>query len=273
MKRFICSTCGVQYPQSEQPPSECMICSEERQYVNPAGQHWTTLEDMRDGDYFNNIKEDEPNLYSIHTEPDFAISQTTYLVKGKGFNLLWDCLTYLDDETIEAVQRLGGIDAIALSHPHYYSTMVEWAEAFNAPIYIHEDDKKWVTRPSNWIRFWTGERMEVSEGLTLHRLGGHFKGGAVLHWAEGSNRKGVLLTGDVIQVAADRSWVSFMYSYPNLIPLPASIVSRIAEDVKYLPFHRLYNAFHRVVQEKASESVQKSAERYIQALKGELFNT
>ncbi|MCK6256168.1 MBL fold metallo-hydrolase [Fictibacillus sp. KIGAM418] len=273
MELFICSTCGVQYQQSEQPPSECIICNEERQYVNPSGQKWTTLKEMRADDFYNTIKEDEPNLYSIHTQPDFAISQTAYLVQGEGFNLLWDCITYLDIASIEAVKQLGGIDAIALSHPHYYSSQVEWAETFNVPIYIHEDDKEWVTRTSSHIHFWSGEKLELSKGLTLHHLGGHFKGGAVLHWADGSQSKGVLLTGDVIQVVADRSWVSFMYSYPNLIPLPASVVSRIADNVKDLKFNRLYNAFHRVVQENASQAVQRSAERYIKAIQGELFTT
>jgi glyoxylase-like metal-dependent hydrolase (beta-lactamase superfamily II) len=138
---------------------------------------------------------------------------------------------------------------------------------------LHEDDKEWVMRPSDKIQFWSGETLGLSEGLTLHRLGGHFKGGTVLHWENGNDGKGVLLTGDIIQVVADRKWVSFMYSYPNLIPLPAKKVAEIAEKVARLKFDRLYNAFHRIVVENANESVQKSAERYIAALEGKLFTT
>ncbi len=186
---------------------------------------------------------------------------------------MWDCITYLDPQTIQQITELGGIQAIALSHPHYYSTQVEWAEIFDVPIFIHEDDKEWVMRPSEKIIFWSGESLELHKGIVLHRLGGHFKGGAVLEWQEGNNQKGVLLTGDIIQVVADRQWVSFMYSYPNLIPLPASKVHDIAETVKELKFDRIYNAFHRVVKENANLAVQKSAERYIQALNGTLFTT
>ena len=45
----------------------------------------------------------------------------------------------------------------------------------------------------------------------------------MLHWPAGANGKGALLTGDIIQVVQDRRYVSFMRSYPNLIPLGAGI--------------------------------------------------
>jgi hypothetical protein len=99
-------------------------------------------------------------------------------------------------------------------------------------------------------------------------LGGHFHGGNVLHWENDVNKQGVLLTGDIIQIVADRQWVSFMYSYPNLIPLPANKVQEMAAKVSAPNFDRLYNAFHRVIKEDANQSVQKSAKRYIEALEG-----
>lgn len=274
MNSYICETCGVQYESSAEIPEQCKICTEERQYVNPSGQSWTTLKNMKQSkEYKNEILLEENGLYSITTKPEFAIGQTAYLIQTEGFNVLWDCITYLDDQTIQLINELGGIQAIALSHPHYYSTQVEWAEAFDVPIYIHEDDKDWVMRPSNKIIFWSGESFELHKGIVLHRLGGHFKGGAVLEWKDGNNQKGILLTGDIIQVVADRQWVSFMYSYPNLIPLPASKVHEIADIVKELKFDRLYNAFHRIVNDNANMSVQKSAKRYIEALNGTLFTT
>ncbi|WP_433747409.1 MBL fold metallo-hydrolase [Falsibacillus pallidus] len=273
MQRYICKTCGVQYGESTEVPVHCLICEEERQYVAPTGQTWTTLDEMKKESFRNEINLEEAGLYSVKTVPEFAIGQTAYLVQNDGFNLLWDCITFLDEKTINEINRLGGVDAIALSHPHYYSTQVEWAETFDAPIYIHEDDREWVTRKSDYIVFWSGESLELHNGLTIHRLGGHFKGGAVLEWKAGYDGKGILLSGDIIQVVADREWVSFMYSYPNLIPLPASKVKEMAAATAGFKFERLYNAFHRVVKENANERVQKSAERYVKALEGRLFDT
>lgn len=273
MKYYICETCGVQYEGSIEEPEQCSICNEERQYVNPDGQSWTTLEKMRSGGYQNTINFEEKGLLTIKTNPKFGIGQTAYLVQGEGFNLLWDCISYLDEKTMEAIKELGGIQAIALSHPHYYSTQVEWAEIFDVPVYIHEDDREWVMRPSDKIIFWSGESLELHEGIVIHRLGGHFKGGSVLEWKDGNEGKGILLSGDIIQVVADNIWVSFMYSYPNLIPLPAAKVREMADKVVDFQFDRLYNAFHGIVKEDAKLSVQKSADRYIAALNGTLFHT
>lgn len=274
LENYICETCGVQYRSTVSEPEQCTICNEERQYVNPNGQTWTTLEQMiRNGNFRNEIIADEKNLYSIRTKPAFGIGQTAYLVQNNGFNLLWDCISYIDQETVNTIKNLGGIDAIALSHSHYYSSQVEWAEVFGAKIYIHEDDRKWVMRQSPNIVFWQGDSLELHEGLVLHRLGGHFKGATVAEWQNPIIQKGFLLPGDIVRVMADRDWVSFMYSYPNFIPLPASTVQRMAATLNRLNFSVVYDAFHRVIKEEADVKVQKSAYRYIAALNGDLFDT
>jgi hypothetical protein len=257
----ICITCGVQF--SEAAPASCPICDDPRQYVPESGQAWTTLEALRE-DHRNAIRTDG-ELVGIGTEPRFAIGQRALLVPHGAANVLWDCVTLLDDETAAEVDRRGGLDAIAISHPHYYSAMVEWAHRFDCPILLHEDDREWVMRPDASIRFWSGETCDLDEGLTLLRLGGHFAGGAVLH------RDGMLLSGDIVQVIPDRSYVSFMYSYPNLIPLPADTVRDIAARLEPYAFDAIYGAWWGTVVELDGKAiVQRSAQRYIDVLQGKL---
>src|ERR1700687_357495 len=126
---FICITCGTQFTPSLEPPSECPICDDSRQFVGFDGQKWTTLEELG-RKHKNTILEEEAGLYSIHTKPDFAIGQRAFLLQTPEGNLLWDCIALLDLSTIDALKALGGISAIAISHPHYYTTMVEWSLAF-----------------------------------------------------------------------------------------------------------------------------------------------
>jgi hypothetical protein len=184
-------------------------------------------------------------------------------------NVLWDCISLLDDATVAAVRALGGIDAIAISHPHYYSSMVEWSQTFHAPIYLHRDDREHVMRPDPSIVFWEGETHRFHNGLTLIRCGGHFEGGQVLHWPAGADGRGVLLTGDILQVVSDQRYVSFMYSYPNLIPLPAAAVRRIVAAVEPFAFDRIYGAWwQRVVAHDAKAAVARSADRYVRAIGG-----
>jgi hypothetical protein len=267
MSNYICVTCGVQYPESNEPPEHCPICEDSRQYIGLDGQKWTTLAELR-ANHKNSIEEDEPNLVGITTEPTVAIGQRARLILSPGGNVLWECISLIDDATVEAIRKLGGISAIAISHPHFYSTMVEWSRAFdNAPIYLHESNRPWVMRPDPAIKFWAGEGYKLAEGLTLARCGGHFPGSSVLHWADGAEGRGVLLTGDTIQVVPDRRFVSFMFSYPNLIPLNASAVRHIVSRVEPLEYDRVYSSWkERVVVADAKASVRRSMERYLQAL-------
>jgi len=153
-KSWICTTCGTQYEPAVEPPQNCPICEDERQFVNWHGQEWTTIEQLQRS-HNNLIKVQEAGIIGIGTTPKFAIGQRALLVQTAQGNLLWDCISLIDDPTAEAVKALGGIFAIAISHPHYYSSMVEWSERFgNVPIYLHADDRRWVVRPSRNIVFW-----------------------------------------------------------------------------------------------------------------------
>ena len=266
MEHFICKTCGTQFPASEQSPSNCPICEDERQYIGWDGQQWTTLDYLQQN-HHNAIKTVEQNLIGIGTYPSFAIGQRALLVQTSAGNILWDCISLIDETTIATVKALGGISAIAISHPHYYSSMVEWSQAFDAPIYLHADDRQWVMRPDPTIKFWEGETKLLMNGIKLLRLGGHFAGGTVLHWREGADGKGVILSGDILQVVSDRRYVSFMYSYPNLIPLPEKTVGRIVAALEPYQFKRIYGAWwDRIVHSNAKAAVTRSAERYIAAL-------
>ncbi len=266
MPNYICITCGTPHAESPQPPSECKICADERQYVGWSGQQWTTLDDLRQS-HRNVVRLEELGLYGIGMEPPFAIGQRALLVTHPDGNVLWDCIPLIDDGLIEMIRGIGGISAIAMSHPHYYSGMVEWARAFDCPIYLHAADRQWVMRPDEATEFWDGETKGIGNGLTLIRCGGHFDGGAVLHWPDGADGNGVILSGDILQVVEDRRWVSFMYSYPNLIPLPASTVRRIEAAVEPFEFDRIYGAWwDKVVSTAAKAAVKRSADRYIRAI-------
>src|SRR5690606_25105757 len=208
MENYICATCGVQHAATEGPPDGCPICQDERQYIGPVGQRWTTMAQLQQ-DYHNVIRPVEPNLTGIVTHPEFCIAQRALLVQTPAGNLLWDCISLIDDPTVAAVNALGGVDAIAISHPHYYSCMVEWSHAFDAPIYLHTADREHVMRPDPAIRIWEGETTALFGKLTLNRGGGHFEGGTMLHWPAGADGKGALLSGDIVQVVRDRRWVSF----------------------------------------------------------------
>jgi hypothetical protein len=264
---WICATCGVQQAESAEPPAECAICADERQYVGWGGQRWTTMAELA-GDHAVVLREEEPGLTGVGVEPAFAIGQRALLVRTPGGNLLWDCISLIDDAAREQILQVGGIDAIAMSHPHFYGVHVEIADVFDARIFIPRADEQWIQRPSPRIELFD-ETAEPVPGVTVKRIGGHFDGAAVLHWPEGSAGRGALLTGDTITVVPDRDWVSFMWSYPNLIPLDEAVIREIVARVEGFRFDRIYGGWWgRNVVADGPQAIRRSAERYIASLHG-----
>lgn len=269
MDAFICTTCGTQYAPADRPPPACRICADSRQYVPAGGQHWTTLAELGHS-HQNYYRRLAPGLYAIATQPKAAIGQRALLLRTPAGNVLWDCIALLDDATREIIDAFGGLAAIAISHPHYYTTMVEWARAFDCPVWLHEDDRAWVMRPDPLLRFWSGDttRLEGTPGTpSLVRLGGHFEGGTVLHWPDGADGRGALLSGDILQVTPGRSHVSFMWSYPNYLPLPASTVRRMEARLRPFGFDAVYGAFWDAeITEGGRSAVDASFRRYLSLL-------
>ena len=265
---FICTACGTAFPEAAAPPAACPICDDERQFVPAGGQSWTTQEAMGHR-HVNAWRRHEPGLLSVRTVPHFAIGQRAFLVRTPAGNVLWDCIAHLDDATEEIIHGLGGIAAIAISHPHYYTRMQDWARAFDAPVHLHADDRDWVMRPDPAIRFFEGDVLELAPGATVLRLGGHFPGGTVLHWADGSGGRGTLLSADIVQVAADTRQVSFLWSYPNMMPLPASKVRDIAARLEPWGFEGLWGAFDgKDIPNGAKGVIARSAQRYVDLVEG-----
>ena len=267
MESYICVTCGVEYAETDASPALCPICEDERQYVGWGGQRWTTLAELG-RNHRNVIRELERGLYSIRTEPQFGIGQRALLVQSPNGNVLWDGISLIDDATIEAVKALGGIASITMSHPHMFGSMVAWSHAFgNAPITLHASLERWVMRPDPVIMYWDSETHMVGEGLTLIRCGGHFTGSTVLHWVAGSEGRGVLLSCDTMYVARDRQHVSYMYSYPNYIPLSGDQVDGIVAAVEPYPFDRIYSQFDGLeIRSGGKEAVRQSAARHKRAI-------
>jgi glyoxylase-like metal-dependent hydrolase (beta-lactamase superfamily II) len=269
MAFYICRTCGVQQAESQAPPVSCLICDDERQYIPPEGQQWTTLEQLGDEGHHIEVRDLEQGLTGIGADPKIGIGQRALLLQTTGGNVLWDCLGFIDDTGIAAVRQRGGLRGIAMSHPHFYGVCVEWSRAFEgAPIYIPEADRQWVMRPDPAIEYWHG-RIEPLPGVTVIQTGGHFEGSAVLHWALGANGRGALLTSDSITVAEDRKFVSFMRSYPNDIPVSARAVRQILDAVSPFGFDRIYGGWwHRVIDRDGLNALQRSADRYVRWIEG-----
>lgn len=254
MTVWICAACGIEHEDAARPPGRCEICLDERQFVPATGQAWTTAQRLAHAGTAAVVAEGRPGLYRLIVTPQFAIGQQSLLAVTRGGNVLWDPSGFIDEASVDAVTGLGGVAAVALSHPHMLGAAVTWAQKFDAPLYVARADAEWIRRPDPHIRLWS-DTAELPGGVRLVQCGGHFDGSAVAHWRD------ALLTGDTI-FPGPRG-VSAMRSYPNLIPLPASAIETILRRLSGLSYDALYGAFGNDLVGGAGPAVRESLGRYI----------
>jgi glyoxylase-like metal-dependent hydrolase (beta-lactamase superfamily II) len=265
MNTHICETCGTQFAPSVLAPTACPICDDERQYVGWHGQRWTTHAELADRHVLR-IGEDD-GLLAIDMNGGFAIPQRMLLLPTAAGNVLWECLSLVTDEAVARLRATGGVDRIVISHPHFYSSMVNWSEALGGvPIVLHGADRAWVQQPSSAIAFWEGDSCVLGEGVTLVRTGGHFPGSSALHWERACGR-GALFVGDSPHVATDRRHVAFLYSYPNFMPMDVCSVRAMQERLAPLHFDDVYGfSWGRNIIGGGRQAVNDSFARYFRTM-------
>lgn len=264
---LICATCAVEY--DEPTPDVCPICADDRQWVPATGQRWTSLDELAAAGQRLTVHDLLPGLTGIRPVPDVGISQQTVLVNTPEGSLLWDPVGFVDDATVAQVLAQGPVVAVAASHPHMFGVQVEWSHRLGGvPVLVAEADREWLGRNDPAVELWSGTR-EIAAGLTLHQVGGHFRGSAVVHWAHGGDGRGVLLTGDTMFPNPDRSSISFMRSYPNRIPLSGAVVERIAAQCEQWPFDVIIGNFDNRIEADARAVLRASADRHIGWVRGD----
>ncbi|KAF2724806.1 hypothetical protein K431DRAFT_281759 [Polychaeton citri CBS 116435] len=249
----ICNACGTQYPlTSDAEKNSCKICDDPRQYVPPEGQTFTTLRQLRQKGHRNVWWQDEQqqSIWSVMTDPSFAIGERAMLIQTRQGNILWDLIPFLDQDTVEKIVDLGGLKAIVISHPHYYSTWAEWSRTFGCPVYVGKPDEEWLERTDTEgaeIRFLSETYTAILDGATAIVAGGHFPGSLLLHW-----QRNLFIADTILPVPSATNPVpgkegvisfTFFWSIPNRIPLHPDEILMIWRKVKHLEFDSAFGAF------------------------------
>ena len=110
--------------------------------MNWKGQQWLTRDGLAKGHKL--VWRETTSAFPCRRQPGFAIGQRALLIREPDGCVLWDCVPLATSEAIERIKSLGGLKAIAVSHPHFYGAVADWSEAFGgAPVYLHGDDRQW----------------------------------------------------------------------------------------------------------------------------------
>ena len=256
----ICTACGTYY--SQDLPEICPICEDDRQYVPENVQTWTTHARLAAG-HSVKITKIQNELFSLQITPSFAIGQRAFFLLAPEGNVLWDCIPMLDKPTIEFIKSRGGLTAIVISHPHFYSNMNDWADVFDCPIFIHQNDEEWVNGSKSCVEFWTGDQKDLWNGIQMINVGGHFPGSCILRVPFLSG-EGTILCGDTFVISPSKNHIAAMHSYPNKIPLPVNEIRRIRKTMRDIQFDTIHAWIDSQSIESGAKSIlENSLARYI----------
>ncbi|KAL8647649.1 MAG: hypothetical protein Q9210_005433 [Variospora velana] len=208
---------------------------------------------------------------SVNGLGQFAIGQRAMLLRTPKGNVLWDLVSFIDKPLLNFVctfsshdssydtnlmpftkiEGLGGLKAIVISHPHFYTTYIEWADHFGCSVYMAADDQEWICRkPTDpkTIKLIEGASETILQDVTVIKAGGHFPGSLVLHWDD------QLFIADTIMTVPSahsphprppgQTSYSFQWSIPNMIPLGPKEITQIWQSIKRYDFHTTYGAFN-----------------------------
>lgn len=257
----MCVFCANEFPPGETPPAMCPICDDDRQWLPESGPGFMPLDESADNALTTD--EVESGLTALTVRPSVGIGQRGFVIATSDGNILWEPPGFIGPALVEWLERHGGLAAVAASHPHLVGASVSLSHRFGrVPVYYNDFDRRWVTRPDPVIEFWT-DTADLPGGVRLVRCGGHFPGSAVLHLPDAANGRGAILTGDTVKGVMQPGMVTFMRSYPNMIPLSPRLVRQIVDRIGELRFDRLYDAFGVVIDHDARGVVETSARRYI----------
>lgn len=270
MTTWICDGCGVEHADSplRPAPDSCVLTSavvsmEERGDLPPHGQ-WTTLDELAALAHSTEHIDHGLGVHSLRRTPRFAIGHRSFLVQTGAGNLLWDSPAYLDDEILGMIRELGGVAAIAASHPHMFGAQVSWSREFGGvPVYVNADDQEWLPYRDPVIALWR-DQLEPLPDVRLLQVGGHMRGSSVALTPDGT-----LLSGDSITGGLAKNWVSFQRSFPKHIPLSPGVVRRIVDRLEPYDFDRLYTLGGDEIDRDAKQIVRTAAETHIRWVSGE----
>ncbi|ATY60168.1 metallo-beta-lactamase domain [Cordyceps militaris] len=260
---LVCTACGTQFPTADRAAvTTCFICDDPRQFVPAAGQAFTTVASLKDArPRYQNVfapYAGDGRITYIRTEPALGIGQRATLLATPAGNVLWDCLTFLDDETVQRIRDAGGLRAIVISHPHFYGAHVVWARAFGCPVYTAAEDAAWATTASAHRQLLAGAETAILDtGVAAIKVGGHFPGSMVLLYDRHlfvADTFMLTLAGvgdyetDARRVQREskppgRNTFTFMWSYPNMIPLGPDELARMWAVMAQYRFAAAHGSF------------------------------
>ncbi len=237
---YSCANCG-HWQRWFAPPPNCPVCVDVRNALPPDGWHFVSESEVQ-AEHETVWSEVASGVVGFGCAPQLGLGSTGWVIETDRGPVGWEAAGYYSAAALEELRRRGGLVALGASHVHGYGALWQLQDALAPPIVaIGVDDLSWTK--AFRVTWPVDERLELANGLTVHRSGGHFAGHNVLH----DEHRGILFCGDALKVDLDADGspvaLSCHKAFHAQIPLSHNEVRRVRELVAGLDFEAVATPF------------------------------
>jgi len=240
LKPYACANCGF-WQRYFAPPPDCPVCTDTRNDLPEDGWRFLDVTAVRDT-LHGSWRQVRDDLVAFKTAPPLGLNGTGWLLLHPEGNTAFEAAPFYTDAMLAEIRRLGGIRFLAASHAHGYGALWQLQDAFEPELLAIQKDDLRMTKAFR-VTWPYDDVLELRPGLTLHHVGGHYEGQAVLHDEAG----GTLFCGDAFKIDQDAAGESVAVSthkaFHKSIPLTAAELRRYREVIAPLAFDTVCTPF------------------------------
>ncbi len=240
LKPYACANCGF-WQRHFAPPPDCPVCTDTRNDLPEDGWRFLAVEEVH-GMLRGHWRRLDRDMVAFSTSPPLALNGTGWLLLHPDGNTAFEAAPFYTDDMLEEIRRLGGIRFLAASHAHGYGALWQLQDEFAPEVLAIQKDDLRMTKAFR-VTWPYDEALELRPGQTLHHVGGHYEGQAVLHDAH----RRILFCGDAFKVDQDGEGNSLAVSthkaFHKSIPLTPAEIRRYREVIAPLDFDTVCTPF------------------------------
>ena len=240
LKPYACSNCGF-WQKYFAPPPDCPVCTDTRNDLPHDGWHFRPAEEVR-GMLKGEWRRLPRDMVAFSTSPPFGLNGTGWLLLHPDGNVAFEAAPFYTDDMLAEIERLGGIRILASSHVHGYGALWQLQDVFQPEVLAIQKEDLRMTKAFR-VTWPYDDALQLRPGLTLHHVGGHYEGQAVMY-DEGRH---TLFCGDAFKVDQDAAGNSLAVSthkaFHKAIPLTPAELRRYREVIAPLDFDTVCTPF------------------------------
>ena len=240
LKPYACGNCGF-WQKYFAPPPDCPVCTDTRNDLPEEGWNFLPAEAVRGmlRGHWRRLRDD---MVAFSTSPPLGLNGTGWLLLHEDGNVAFEAAPFYTDDMLEEIRRLGGVRFLAASHAHGYGALWQLQDVFEPEVMAIQKDDLRMTKAFR-VTWPYDDALQLRPGLTLHHVGGHYEGQAVLHDAH----RRILFCGDAFKVDQDAQGnnlaVSTHKAFHKSIPLSPGEVRRYRDVIAPLDFDTVCTPF------------------------------